>query len=92
MAKRRKRKSVLRKKFEEIIIRLTAVFVAYAFQAVAAGAIVGVHVVKSILMAGLMGIATTFQYFAQSYINDGKMSVTEMNQAFQKTSEKLDTA
>lgn len=63
---------------------------AYAFNAIAAGALVGVNVGKSILMAGIMGVATTFSYMARAYIDDGKMSAQELNAAFEKTSNKLD--
>ena len=49
------------------------------FGAIAAGALIGVDVRQSILMAGIMGIATTFQYMARSYIDDGKMTSVELN-------------
>ena len=42
-------------------------------------------------MAGIMGIATTFQYMARSYIDDGKMTSVELNDAFNRTAEKLDS-
>ena len=88
--KRKKRNPVL-KNITEFLTRLFAVFVAYAFQAIAAGALIGVDVRQSILMAGIMGIATTFQYMARSYIDDGKMTAVELNDAFNRTAEKLDS-
>lgn len=73
-----------------LLVRFVAVFFSYAFNAVAAGALVGVNVGKAILMAGIMGLATTFTYMARAYIDDGKMTSEELNTAFQRTSEKLD--
>lgn len=75
---------------EKFIVRLVAVFISYAFNAIAAGALVGVNVGKSILMAGIMGLATTFTFMARAYIDDGVMTEEELNFAFQKTSDKLD--
>lgn len=91
MAKRKKKRK-LPKSFEEFFVRLGAVFVAYAFNAIAAGALAGVNVFKSILMAGIMGVSTTFTYMARAYINDGAMSKTELDEAFKNTSNKLDSA
>ena len=90
MPKRKRKKSPSRKTAELFIVRLSAVFMSYVFKAIGAGAIIGVSVFKSVLIAGIMGVASTFEYLTRGYINDGKLTKQEVDAAFQKVDAKMD--
>lgn len=89
-SKRRKKKASRYPKTKDFFIRLVAVFVAYSFNAIAAGALLGIEVVKSIMIAGIMGVATTLQNVARAFIDDAKMTERELEDAFSRTVERLD--
>jgi hypothetical protein len=55
--------------------RMVAVFIA-------AGSLVGIDVIQSSLLAGLLGVANVLEILARKYLNDGKLTFEEVNQAF----------
>lgn len=89
-SRRKKKKTSRFPRTKDFFIRLIAVFVAYSFNAIAAGALLGIEVVKSILIAGIMGVATTLQNVARAFIDDAKMTERELEEAFSRTTDKLD--
>jgi hypothetical protein len=42
------------------------------------------------LMAGLLGVATVVESLARSFLDDGKLSTAEINEAFSKVDKKKD--
>lgn len=62
--------------------RMIAVFIAQALSVIGAGSLIGIDVVKSSLLAGLLGVANVLEILARKYLNDGKLSYEEVNQAF----------
>lgn len=74
--------------FKNIFLRILAVFAASALGVLGAGAIAGVELWKSILMAGIGGVATVIEALSRSYLDDGKLSTSEINSAFSKVEKK----
>ena len=62
--------------------RMVAVFIAQALSVIGAGSLIGIDVVQSSLLAGLLGVANVLEILARKYLNDGKLSYEEVNQAF----------
>ena len=61
---------------------MVAVFIAQALSVIGAGSLVGIDVIESSLLAGLLGVANVLEILARKYLNDGKLSYEEVNQAF----------
>ena len=62
--------------------RMVAVFIAQALSVIGAGSLIGIDVVQSSLLAGLLGVANVLEILARKYLNDGQLSYEEVNQAF----------
>jgi hypothetical protein len=67
---------------KSIAKRIIAVFVASGLSVLGAGAIVGVDLVSAVLMAGILGVASVVEKIARSFIDDGKLTMEEVNAAF----------
>lgn len=70
-------------KFLDLIQRLFSLFLATALPAVTTGAVIGVSVAKSAIMAGAMAVIAVVQKLAASSV-DGELTADEIKQAFQK--------
>jgi hypothetical protein len=64
--------------------RILAVFAASGLAVLGAGAIVGVELISAVFMAGILGVATVIEKLARSFLDDGKLSLEEINSAFSK--------
>ena len=62
--------------------RMVAVFIAQALSVIGAGSLIGIDVLQSSLLAGLLGVANVLEILARKYLNDGSLSYEEVNQAF----------
>ena len=49
-----------------------------------AGAMVGISTAKAVILAGTLGVATVVERLARGFIDDGKLTVAEINEAFTK--------
>jgi hypothetical protein len=67
-----------------IFLRIIAVFAASGLSVIGAGAVVGISTVTAVTMAGLLGVATVVERLARSFLDDGKLSASEINSAFSK--------
>jgi len=67
-----------------IFLRIIAVFAASGLSVIGAGAVVGISTVTAVTMAGLLGVATVVERLARSFLDDGKLSASEINAAFAK--------
>ena len=65
-------------------MRIIAVFAASALPVIGAGSVFGMDVISSMLMAGLLGVATVVEALSRSFLNDGKLTRDEINEAFAK--------
>lgn len=68
--------------FKNITFRILAVFAASGLSVLGAGAIAGVELWKAALMAGIGGVATVIEALSRAYLDDGSLSIDEINQAF----------
>lgn len=73
---------------KNIIARIFATFAASGLGIIGAGTIAGVPVWKAVFMAGLAGVATVIEGLSRAFLNDGKLSVDEINEVFNKIDRK----
>lgn len=71
-----------------IFLRIVAVFAASGLSVIGAGAVVGINTLTAVTMAGLLGVATVVERLARAFLDDGKLSIDEINQAFAKVDKK----
>jgi hypothetical protein len=69
---------------KNVLWRILAVFAASGLAVLGAGAIVGVELMSAVFMAGILGVATVVEKLARSFLDDGKLSLEEINAAFSK--------
>ena len=69
---------------KNVIWRILAVFAASGLTVLGAGAVVGVELISAVLMAGILGVASVIERLARSFLDDGKLTMDEINQAFAK--------
>jgi hypothetical protein len=67
-----------------IFWRILAVFAASGLTVLGAGAVVGVDLWDAVFMAGILGVATVIEKLARSFLEDGKLTMAEINEAFAK--------
>lgn len=73
---------------KNICLRILATFAASGLGVVGAGTIAGVPVWKAVFMAGIAGVATVIEGLSRAFLDDGKLSVDEINQVFNKVDKK----
>ena len=61
---------------------MVAVFTVGALGTLGAGAIVGIETWVSLSMAGLLAVASVAERLAREYLDDGKLTLDEINGAF----------
>jgi hypothetical protein len=71
-----------------IIMRIIAVFAASGLSVIGAGAVVGIETYKAIILAGTLGVATVVEKLARGFLDDGKLTVEEINAAFSAVDKK----
>lgn len=67
---------------KNILFRILAVFAASGLGVLGAGAVVGIDMISAVLMAGILGVASVVERLARAFLDDGKLSLEEINQAF----------
>ena len=71
-----------------IIMRIIAVFAASGLSVIGAGAVVGISSAKAVILAGTLGVATVVERLARGFLDDGKLTVAEINAAFSAVDKK----
>jgi len=69
-------------KIKIIMARMVAVFVANGLAVIGAGSLIGVDTVSSIMLAGSLGVIKVSESLARAYIDDGKITLDEINESF----------
>ena len=69
---------------KNVIWRILAVFAASGLSVLGAGAVVGVKLLDAVFMAGILGVATVVEKLARAFLEDGKLTLDEINAAFAK--------
>lgn len=67
---------------KNICLRILATFAASGLGVIGAGTIAGVPLWKAVFMAGIAGVATVIEGLSRAFLDDGKLSVDEVNQVF----------
>jgi hypothetical protein len=65
-----------------VLMRIVAVFAASGLGVIGAGAIAGISVTKAMLVAGLTAVAAVVEKLARAFMDDGKLTLDEINAAF----------
>ena len=68
--------------FGNILLRIVAVFAASGLGVIGAGSIAGISVMKAVTVAGLTAVAAVVEKLARGFMNDGRLSLDEINSAF----------
>jgi hypothetical protein len=71
-----------------ILARIIAVFAASGLSVIGAGAVVGISTAKAVILAGTLGVATVVEKLARGFLDDGKLTVDEINAAFSAVDKK----
>ena len=71
-----------------ILLRILAVFAANGLGVIGAGSIAGVPLWKACFMAGIAGVATVIEGLARAFLDDGKITASEINSVFNKVDKK----
>lgn len=69
---------------KNILLRIVAVFAASSLSVLGAGAVVGIDLIAAVFMAGIIGVATVVEKLARAFLEDGKLDMQEINDAFAK--------
>lgn len=69
---------------KQIFFRILAAFAATGLSVVGAGALAGVTLWKAVLMAGIGGVAFVVEGLARAFMNDGVLTLDEINNVFSK--------
>jgi hypothetical protein len=69
---------------KNVLLRIVAVFAASSLSVLGAGAVVGIELASAVLMAGILGVATVVERLARAFLDDGKLTMDEINSAFAK--------
>jgi hypothetical protein len=79
------------KLFGNVMLRVVATFVASALGVIGAGTVAGsmsgieIPIWFSAVMGGVMAVAKVVELLALAFLEDGKLSLNEINAAFQQT-------
>jgi len=75
-----------------IFMRIVAVFAASGLSVIGAGAVVGISTMKAVVLAGTLGVATVVERLARGFLDDGKLTIDEINAAFSSVDKKAPKA
>jgi hypothetical protein len=70
--------------------RILAVFAASGLSVLGAGAVVGIDLISAVIMAGILGVASVVERLARAFLDDGKLTMDEINSAFSKVDKNQD--
>ena len=68
--------------FKNVLMRIVAVFAASGLGVIGAGAVAGISVFKAVMVAGLTAVAAVVEKLARAFMDDGKLTLDEINAAF----------
>jgi len=74
-----------------VLLRILATFAASGLGVIGAGTIAGVPVIKAVFMAGIAGVAVVVEGLSRAFLQDGKLTNSEINEVFNKVDRKSNT-
>jgi hypothetical protein len=69
---------------KNVFWRILAVFAASGLSVLGAGAVVGIDLISAVIMAGILGVASVVEKLARAFLDDGVLTMEEINDAFSK--------
>jgi hypothetical protein len=75
-------------KLKQISTRIIAVFSASGLSVIGAGTLAGVELWQAVLMAGIGGVASVVEGLSRAYLDDGKLTNTEVDDVFNSVDKK----
>ena len=86
MARRKKRHTGLSTwgKIKQIFWRMIATFAANGLATIGAGSLIGIEILDAIILAGTLGVVKVAEDLARAFLDDGKLTIEEINEAFSK--------
>lgn len=79
------------KSIQNVLLRIVAVFAASGLGVIGAGAVAGVSTTKAMLVAGITAVAAVIEKLARAFMDDGKLTLDEINAAFSAVDTKAKT-
>ena len=76
---------------KNVLMRIVAVFAASGLGVIGAGAVAGISVIKAMTVAGLTAVAAVVEKLARAFMDDGKLTLDEINAAFSSVDTKAKT-
>ena len=73
---------------KNILLRVLATFAASGLGVIGAGTIAGVPLWQAVFMAGIGGVATVIEGLSRAFLDDGKLSIEEIDAVFSKVEKK----
>ena len=74
--------------FVNVLLRILATFAASGLGVIGAGTIAGVPLFKAVFMAGIAGVAVVIEGLSRAFLDDGKLTTSEINAVFNKVDRK----
>jgi hypothetical protein len=71
-------------KIKQIFWRMIATFTANGLATVGAGSIIGIEILDAVLLAGTLGVVKVSEDLARAFLDDGKITLDEINKVFGK--------
>ena len=71
-------------KLKQIFWRMVATFTANGLATIGAGSLIGIEILDAIILAGTLGVVKVSEDLARAFLDDGNLSIEEINEAFSK--------
>ena len=71
-------------KIKQIFWRMIATFTANGLATISAGSLIGIEILDAIILAGTLGVVKVSEDLARAFLDDGNLSIEEINEAFSK--------
>ena len=81
---KRKKKLGTWYKIKQIFWRMVATFTANGLATIGAGSLIGIDIIDAIVLAGTLGVVKVSEDLARAFLDDGNLSIEEINDAFSK--------
>ena len=75
-------------KIKQIFWRMIATFAANGLATIGAGSLIGIEILDAIILAGTLGVVKVAEDLARAFLDDGKLTIDEINDAFSKVDRK----
>ncbi len=75
-------------KIKQIFWRMIATFAANGLATIGAGSLIGIEILDAIILAGTLGVVKVAEDLARAFLDDGVITIDEINDAFGKVDRK----